>query len=48
MYQSFTEVIAMLSLLTVLIVTVRGSVAPVPKSAAETVTVSLAAYPVPP
>ena len=47
-YQSLTLLIAMLSLVTVSIVIVRSVVAPVPRSAAATVTVSLATYPVPP
>ena len=47
-YQSLVSVMLMLSLLTVLIVNVKGSVAPVPRSAAATVTVSLAEYPEPP
>ena len=46
-YQSLVSVILMLSLLTVLIVSVRASVAPLPRSAAATVTVSLAEYPEP-
>ena len=47
-YQSLTLLIAMLSLVTVSMVTVRSLTAPVPRPAAATVTVSAATYPVPP